>query len=784
MSACTGRVGMLLLGTLAAVAPVACSGVTHNPSYSFQLFPFGDIEYTHAKPPGRAYFTDFDPHACKLVVRPLQSCSPARTQHVLIATIYDGKGQPRRNRRVEWLVEGAGNIVEVDESGFFPGRGYKVDNKYAVSYTDYFEHRLTRGTDNPNDDFVIRPGQSWCVITSAVEGDTHVTVYAPEIASWPESRVFVTHHWVNAQWTPPAAASCPAGSEHVFTTNLFRPTDSQPLANYRVRYRIVDGPPAVLLPARSQEFVAVSDLRGNASVGIAQLAPGAGTNRVAVEVIRAPDPTAPSDAGIVIGRLETHVDWLAPAVSLNLEGPPSATVGQEAAYSVAVNNTGGLPTKGLTVRYAIPEGFRYVRSDPPALVEDNQLIWTLGELRAGRTKALQAVFKATRPDQASSKATVVTEEGLRAERALTTLVTQPGLKLAMSGPAGASLGAPITYQLTVTNPGSGPAAGVLLRASFDEGLEAASKANPVELRLDAPLGPGQTRTVPLQLTPRRAGNLVARVEAKADGGLADKAAHAVQVQEARLELGIVGPTVRYSGRPATWDLAVTNPGEVELTNVVLRDALPPELEFVSATEGGQFIGREVVWNIGRMKAGQRRNFQVTANCVALSSAAVSRAVVTGETAAEGEAAGATVRAEAEAPIEVRGLPAFRLNVTDRDDPLEVGGRTVYTIEVTNQGTLRGSQVQVVATLPSQMRFEGAGGPAEYKVDGQKVTFAAKDGMEPQATWVYTVEVTAEKPGDARFQVELRSATLSEPVVVQQSTTVYAAGGEPPLPGRR
>ena len=59
------------------------------------------------------------------------------------------------------------------------------------------------------------------------------------------------------------------------------------------------------------------------------------------------------------------------------------------------------------------------------------------------------------------------------------------------------------------------------------------------------------------------------------------------------------------------------------------------------------------------------------------------------------------------------------------------------------------------------------------------TFAPKDGLEPQQTWVYTVEVTALKAGDARFQAELRSATLSEPVVVQQSTTVFAAGGNRP-----
>src|SRR5438067_8225672 len=209
-------------------------GFSHNPSYFPYLSPPGDIIRTHAKPPGKGYFADFDPHAQSLVVCPVEGASPVRGQVVLIATVYDENGQPRRNRRVEWMVEGSGNIVEVDESGLFPGRGYKVDNKYAVSYTDYCEHRITRGNDNPNDDFMIRPGQSWCVITSAVEGDTHVTVYAPEIHNWEKNTLHVTRHWIDAEWTMPVPCAVNAGSPSVLTTAVFRHTDRQPLAGSRV----------------------------------------------------------------------------------------------------------------------------------------------------------------------------------------------------------------------------------------------------------------------------------------------------------------------------------------------------------------------------------------------------------------------------------------------------------------------------------------------------------------------------------------------------------------------
>ena len=255
MARVLGRVGLLVL-VAGAILTLGCS---QNPSYFPHLVPAGPVIETHAKPPGPGYFANFDPYACRLEVRPLEVSRPVGTQHVLIATVYDASGQPRRSRRVEWMLEGAGHIIEVDESGLLPGRGYKKDNRYAVSYTDYKEHIITRGNADPADDFVIRPGQSWCVVSSPVEGDTHVTVYAPGIYNWDQHKVTVTIHWLNAAWTIPPPSVNRVGAEHVLTTHVYRFTDRMPLANYRVRYTLLDGPPAVFLPSRQRVAEAIRD---------------------------------------------------------------------------------------------------------------------------------------------------------------------------------------------------------------------------------------------------------------------------------------------------------------------------------------------------------------------------------------------------------------------------------------------------------------------------------------------------------------------------------------------
>jgi uncharacterized repeat protein (TIGR01451 family) len=764
----------LIMAVLAVTTGSGCFGVSQNPNYFPHLLPDGDIIRTHAKPPGPSYFADFDPHACRLDVRPIEATNPVRTQHVLIATVLDGNGQARRDRRVEWMLEGVGNIIEVDESGLMPGRGYKVNNQYAVSYTDCKEHTISRGNGNPNDDFVIHPGQTWCVISSAVEGDSHVTVYAPEIHNWDNHKVFVTKHWVDADWIFPKPAVNRAGTTHIFTTTICRHTDHQPLANYRVRYRILDGPPGFFLPDRTQEAVATSDLSGHASVTLAQVAPAMGVNRIGVEVIRPPDPSLPSGSGIVIGRGETTKEWQAPQVSLAKAGPATAVVGQEVPYTITVTNTGQVETRALTVQDIIPESLQFVRAQPTPMIEGAQLLWTLGELPGGQSRTIQVVFRSTVVGRVANTATVVTDEGLKDQKTTVTEIVAPQLKVTMTGPPNGAVGAPIPYEINVSNPGTGPATNVLLTDEFDRGLEHESKANPVELPIGT-LGAGQSKVVKISLTPRTVGTLMNRVVATGDGGLNSRAEHPVVVQQPKLTLKMEGPAARYVGRPAVWNIQVTNPGDVPLNNVKVSDVLPPELAFDSASSGGQVNNGQVVWSLGTLGPHDQKVVQVSTRCVKMAPQALQVATGTADLG---------MQAQDRAAIEIRGLPAFRLEVYDLDDPVEVGSNTTYKIEVTNQGSLPGNKVQMSCTVPPQMKIIKADGPTKGQTVGQKVLFPPVETLGPKETLTYSIEVQALKAGDVRFTAELRSETLSAPVIEEESTNIYEAPeGTVPAPPR-
>ncbi len=310
------------------------------------------------------------------------------------------------------------------------------------------------------------------MVTSAVEGDTHITAYAPGIANWDKGKVFVTCRWVDANWEFPPPAAARAGSEHVFTTKIFRHTDRQPLAKYRVRYKILDGPAAIFKPSGTTEYTSVSDLEGNAQVAIAQLMPAFGTNRIGIEIIRPPDPTSPTGAGITIAKGETAIEWLAPNVTLTHAGPPSAVLGQDVVFATAINNSGRIESKSMTVTSAIPDGLQYLRAQPPAAVLDGkQLVWTLGTLPPGQTHQIQAVFKTLRPGPVTSCVALATEEGQKDEKCVTTQVTTASLRVTLTAPPTGMVGVPVTYQIAVTNPNNVPLADVTLKAQFDEGLE-------------------------------------------------------------------------------------------------------------------------------------------------------------------------------------------------------------------------------------------------------------------------------------------------------------------------
>ncbi len=771
-----------MLATL-MVCAVGCFGVSQNPSYFPHLVPFGDIIQTHAKPPGHSYYANFDPQAVRLEVEPKEMVSQVGSQVALLSTVYDAENKPRRNRRIEWMTEGVGSIVEVDESGVFPGRGYKTSNKHAVSYTSWGEHRMARGNGNPQDDFMVRPGQSWCVISSPIEGDTHVTVYAPGIHDWQKRAVHRVVRWVDVSWEFPAPAVARFGTEHMLSTKVMRFTDRRPLKGYIVRYRLIDGPAARFLPSNTQQIDVESNLSGEAKATLVQNSPASGINRIAVEIVRPPDVSTAAGAGTTIATGETTVEWLAPNVILTHQAPPPTAINQEMIFNTAMQNTGRIESRSMTLICPIPDGLEYVRSNPPAVKDGNQLVWTFGSLAVGQQHAIQTVYRGLRAGPVKSVAMLTTEEGQRDQKEANTDITTPGLKVKIAAPPTATVGAPVSYQLSVTNTGSGPLDKIALTAEFERGLEHAQKAQVLTLSVDG-LAPGQSRNEILVLTPIQPGRWTTKVTGNASG-LTDVDLHSLTVIEPKLAVKIIdAPQERVVGRPADFKIQVTNQGEAPITGLIVRARLPQEVNFKGASANGQFQNGDVVWNLGTLPAQGNQVLDVSTEAQRPAGAAVFAVIANAE---------GNINKSDQVVFAIKGVAALGLLVTDEGyDPTEVGKKVVYRIEVKNTGSAPNNNVVLRAKIPPEFRFLRAAGASKETVnpDGSLV-FAKIDNLAGGAKLDFAIEVEAIKAGQVIFEASVTSDATPTPVPWQEPTRILPVvggnpglvpnGGVPPLP---
>ena len=769
-----GHFRLVLLRVFLVAVPVSfigavlpgCLGISANPLVLGNL-PTGDIVQTHAKPMGLGYYRNFDPAAKMITITPTEAVGAVGTQHILIATVCDKNSKGRRNRRVEWHVSGAGHIVEVDESGYFHGRGYKVDDQYAVSYTNYRGHKLTRGNDDPSDDIQLKAGQSWCVITSPEEGTTHVTCYAPGIYDWEKHKVFAVKHWVNVVPVFPQSAVNPAGQPHRMTTQLLRGTDRSPAAGYHVRYRVLDGPPAVFDPGGAMVSQVVSDTLGNATVVLRQLQPAPGVNRIAVEVVRPSD--SPTGKQLVVGRHELTKTWVAPQLSIQKAGPASAVVGGQIQYQITVLNTGSAATTDLQIRDILPQNLQLVSANPPATQQGSNVIWQFGPLGPSQSAAVQLICQPAAAGQYRNCAEAIVGGAVVGQSCAETAVVTGALSISKTGPATAVIGQPVTFNITVTNQGNGPAANVVVKDEFDQGFVHQTGAGPVQLTIGT-LAPGQSRTETIVLMPRAAGRLCNRVFAEAAGGLHAEHQHCVEVAQPQLTINKIhrgaGPTVAV-GNPVDFELEVVNRGAVAAPNVVVRDPLPPGLQLQEVLDGGVAQGNTAVWNLGTLDRGQGVKLRLRAIAVQAGENICNVATV--------ESSGSPQVPSKQSCISIVGVPALLTELIDRADPVPVGAETTYAIRITNQGSKPAIKVELECSWEEGMDYVGAETLNTIRISpdqkNRKVRFAPFN-IDPGKQLIYQVQMAAKRVGDWRFVAIVSGGDLKKPLTTEESTRVY------------
>jgi uncharacterized repeat protein (TIGR01451 family) len=334
------------------------------------------------------------------------------------------------------------------------------------------------------------------------------------------------------------------------------------------------------------------------------------------------------------------------------------------------------------------------------------------------------------------------------------------LRLSLACPQVVDLGEQVEYRLALSNTGTAPARAVRVVDALPPALRHDSGKTTLEWS-HARINPGETLTATIPVTAEAAGAVenVARIHGTT------LTAHCVtQVRHAELALSKQGPAARYLGQTVRYDMQVRNTGDGVARRVVVGDAYPAGLRFLSASPdaGHDADKRQITWTLDNLAAGETRQLRADFKAAEIGQPC-NQVRALAERGAE---------AQARACTEVRGLVALRLEVVDSPDPVVIGTSTLYRIEVLNQGTATATQVAVRGRLPEALAFIEAGGPTQAVVEGRDIRFGPLASLAPGEKVVYTVRARALSEGDVRFATELTAQELDAPVRETESTRLY------------
>ncbi|MCB8925944.1 MAG: PQQ-dependent sugar dehydrogenase [Ardenticatenaceae bacterium] len=183
------------------------------------------------------------------------------------------------------------------------------------------------------------------------------------------------------------------------------------------------------------------------------------------------------------------------------------------------------------------------------------------------------------------------------------VVAPTTLAIHKTGPAESGAGAPIDYQITVTNTGSSLATGLVITDRLPVGATylnspGGSLQNGVVTWSVGALAAGSSVTVDFAVTALES---ITNFDygAQSAGGVQVLGNTAVTTQIIAPSLSIrkVGPGHVGTGEPISYTLTVRNDGALPANNLTITDTLPVGTEMVSATDSGLAFGGVVTWNL-------------------------------------------------------------------------------------------------------------------------------------------------------------------------------------------
>lgn len=409
----------------------------------------------------------------------------------------------------------------------------------------------------------------------------------------------------------------------------------------------------------------------------------------------------------------------------------------------------------VVVTSHLPEGVTYVRSQPEANVEGRTLTWDIGAMRESQVIPARVWLRCDCEGELCAcfcaTATPV--------RFCSILCAKPILSCSKTGPEEVCPGDPINYTISVTNRGSCAAEDVVVTDNVPDGLIHASCQRTLHFRLGT-IEPCQTKKVNVSFTAEKRGRICNTINVTACNAEPTSCEWCTEVCKECVELTKTGQKEAQIGKNADYVITVTNPGDKPLTEVIVSDTAPVSTSIVAAP-GACINGNHAVWKLRELQPGEKVSFNLTLT-TCTPGCFTNRVNVTNRQGCN---------ECAEFTTHWRGRPALNMQICDTKDPVCLGETTTYLITVVNQGSESDDNVQLVVHFPPQIEPVNASGDSQGQVSGATVRFAPFNNLRARQSLNYRIDGVARKSGDGRVVAELSSASITTPIMQQESTIV-------------
>jgi uncharacterized repeat protein (TIGR01451 family) len=278
---------------------------------------------------------------------------------------------------------------------------------------------------------------------------------------------------------------------------------------------------------------------------------------------------------------ETTVSGL----KLTLQAPGQAMVCDGIAGKIKIENTGGDLMEDINISEALPEGLTTTEGK-------NSLEIRAGKLAGHETKTFDMKWKAQKAGSYIHKVRAVASNGLSISAApVTTVVKQPVLKIAMSGPEKVFMTRDADFKITVENTGNADSANTVVNVKMPAGMKFVSATNGGSLSGDTvawSLGAlAAPKPVSLGLTAKSLTAGPVQLVATAKGVCCQEVSAAAKIDiqgipAVHFEVTDSEDPVRV-GSLEKFHVVVTNQGSAPDTHIILKVNFEKSFDYVSST---------------------------------------------------------------------------------------------------------------------------------------------------------------------------------------------------------